>query len=33
MDRQAALARFRDITFQGDRELGLHVLDVVAVMA
>jgi uncharacterized protein (TIGR03083 family) len=33
LDRQAALARFKDITFEGDRGLGLHVLDVVAVMA
>jgi uncharacterized protein (TIGR03083 family) len=33
MDRQTALARFPDIAFGGDRELGLHVLDVVSVMA
>jgi hypothetical protein len=33
MDRQAALARFKDVTFEGDRELGLRILDVVAVMA
>jgi Mycothiol maleylpyruvate isomerase N-terminal domain len=32
-DRQTALARFEDITFDGDRELGLHVLDMVSVMA
>jgi uncharacterized protein (TIGR03083 family) len=33
MDRQSALARFPDIAFQGDRELGLHVLDMVSMMA
>ena len=33
MDRQSALARFPDIAFEGDRELGLHVLDTVSVMA
>lgn len=33
MDREAALARFPDIAFEGDRELGLHVLDMVSVMA
>jgi hypothetical protein len=32
-DRQTALARFPDIAIEGDRELGLHVLDVVSVMA
>ena len=30
---RAALARFPDIAFEGDRELGLHVLDMVSVMA
>jgi SCP-2 sterol transfer family len=33
MDRQSALARFKDIAFEGDRELRLHVLDMVSVMA
>jgi hypothetical protein len=33
MGRQSALARFPDIAFEGDRELGLHVLDMVSVMA
>jgi hypothetical protein len=33
LDRPTALARFKDITFEGDRELGLHVLDMVSVMA
>jgi hypothetical protein len=33
MDRQSALARFPDIAFEGDRELGLHVLNMVSVMA
>jgi hypothetical protein len=33
MGRETALARFKDITFEGDRELGLHVLDMVALMA
>jgi len=32
-DRQTALARFPDIAIEGDRELGLHVLDMVSVMA
>ncbi len=33
MDRQTALARFPDIAIEGDREMGLHVLDMVSVMA
>ena len=33
LDRPTALARFKDITFEGDRELSLHVLDMVSVMA
>jgi hypothetical protein len=33
MDRQSALARFPDIAFEGDRELGLYVLDMVSMMA
>jgi hypothetical protein len=33
VDRQVALARFPDVAIEGDRELGLHVLDVVSVMA
>jgi hypothetical protein len=33
MDRQVALARFPDIAIEGDRELGLHVLNMVCVMA
>jgi uncharacterized protein (TIGR03083 family) len=32
-DLQLALARFNDLTFAGDRDLGLHVLDMVSVMA
>jgi hypothetical protein len=33
MDRQTALARFPDIAIEGNQELGLQVLDMVAVMA
>jgi hypothetical protein len=33
LDRPAALARFPDVAFEGDLELGLHVLDMVTVMA
>jgi hypothetical protein len=33
LDRPTALARFPDIAIEGDRELGLHVLDMVSVMA
>jgi hypothetical protein len=33
VDRPTALARFPDIAFEGDRALGLHVLDMVSVMA
>jgi hypothetical protein len=33
LDRPTALARFKDIAFEGDRELGVHVLDMVCVMA
>ena len=33
MDRPTVLARFKDITFEGDHALGLYVLDMVSVMA
>jgi hypothetical protein len=33
MVRQAVLAQFQNITFEGDREPGMNVLDMVAVMA
>lgn len=33
VDRQTVLARFLDIAIEGERELGLHVLDMVSVMA
>jgi hypothetical protein len=33
VDRQAALTRFPDFVVEGDQELGMHLLDMMSVMA